>query len=183
MALPFQNVYIHRKVAEASSKPCMICFRPSTSVLITSCQKDFFYICPSHLSDRGFATAIVDEAAEAEKRKKEEMDKELEKLKQEFEEKQKRKEEKKSKDKDDDKKGKDKAKVKEEEADKLKVEEEEKAKTEQAVEAPSFSEYNLHRDFFNIRQQKYREKQIAKRNMERLKNPFTFPAVPKGGPV
>ncbi|KAF3313687.1 hypothetical protein TWF173_005758 [Orbilia oligospora] len=186
MALPFQNVYIHRKVAEASSKPCMICFRPSTSVLITSCQKDFFYICPSHLNDRGFATAVIDEAAEAEKRKKEEMDKELEKLKQEFEEKQKRKEEKnKDKDKDKDKKEKEKekAKVKDEETDKLKVEETEKAKTEQAVEASSFSEYNLHRNFFNVRQQKYLEKQITKRNMERLKNPMSFPAVPKGGPV
>ncbi|KAF3222893.1 hypothetical protein TWF106_005321 [Orbilia oligospora] len=114
----------------------------------TSCfnVKDFFYICPSHLDDRGFATAVIDEAAEAEKRKKEEMDKELEKLKQEFEEKQKRKEEKKKdKDKDKDKKEKEKAKAKHEETDKLKVEETEKAKTEQAVEAPSFSEYNLHR--------------------------------------
>ncbi|KAK6499611.1 hypothetical protein TWF481_009976 [Arthrobotrys musiformis] len=183
MALPFQNVYIHRKVAEASSKPCMICFRPSTSVLITSCQKDFFYICPSHLNDRGFATAVVDEAAEAEKRKKEEMEKELEKIKQEFEEKQKRKEEKK-KDKDKDKKEKEKAKTKDEEEEKkIKVEEAEKAKAEQAVEAPSFSEYNLHRNFFNIRQQKYLEKQIAKRNMERLKNPLSFPAVPRGDPV
>ncbi|KAK6334282.1 hypothetical protein TWF730_003496 [Orbilia blumenaviensis] len=184
MALSFQNVYIHRKVAEASSKPCMICFRPSTSVLITSCQKDFFYICPSHLNDRGFATAVIDEAAEAEKRKNEEMAKELEKLKQEFEEKQKRKEEKKKdKDKDKDKKGKEKDKVKEEEeAEKVKIEAE-KAKAEKAVEAPSFSEYNLHRNFFNGRQQKYREKQIAKRNMERLKDPMSFPAVPRGDPV
>ncbi|KAF3929869.1 hypothetical protein ABW19_dt0207734 [Dactylella cylindrospora] len=145
MALPFQNVYIHRKVAEASSKPCMICFKPSTSVLITSSQKDFFYICPGHLTDRGFATAVVDEAAEAEKKKKEEMDKELEIIKKEYEEKLKRKEEKK-KDKDKDKgKEAEKDKDKDLDADKIKTEADEKAKAEKTTEVPSFSEYQLHR--------------------------------------
>ncbi|EPS35704.1 hypothetical protein H072_10838 [Dactylellina haptotyla CBS 200.50] len=111
------------------------------------------------------------------------MDKELEIIKKEYEEKLKRKEEKK-KDKDKDKdKGKEKEKVKEEEdSDKVKTEAE-KLKAEKAVEVPSFSKYQLHRDFFNIRQQNYREKQIAKRNMERLKSPSSFPSVPKGGPV
>ncbi|KAF3934702.1 hypothetical protein ABW20_dc0105622 [Dactylellina cionopaga] len=110
--------------------------------------QDFFYICPAHLTDRGFATAIVDEAAEAEKKKKEEMDKEIEKLKKEYEEKVKRKEEKKKdKDKDKDKdKGKGKEKV---EDDKVKTEEEEKPKPETAIEVPSFSEYQLHRYVLN----------------------------------
>ncbi|KAF3906966.1 hypothetical protein ABW21_db0200261 [Orbilia brochopaga] len=183
MAQPFQNAYVHRKVAESSSKPCMICYKPSTSVLITSCQKDFFYICPAHLADKGFATAQVDEAAEAERKKKEEMDQELEKLKREYEEKMKRKEEKKQ-DKD---KGKGKEK-KDEEAEKAKIETENAASTaakavEAAAPVASFSQYQLHRDFFNMRQQKYREKQLAKRNMERLKNPLSFPAVPKGDPL
>lgn len=31
----FPNVYTHRKVAEAASKRCEICFKPSTSVLVT----------------------------------------------------------------------------------------------------------------------------------------------------
>ncbi|KAK6358870.1 hypothetical protein TWF696_000050 [Orbilia brochopaga] len=184
MAQPFQNLYICRKVAESSSKPCMICFKPSTLVLITSCQKDFFYICPSHLTDKGFATEQVDEAAEAERKKKEEMDKELEKLKKEYEEKMKRKEEKKQD------KGKGKEKTKDEDAEKVKIEAETAASTaakaaEAAAAAPvaSFSQYQLHRDFFNMRQQKYREKQLAKRNMERLKNPLSFPAVPKGDPI
>ncbi|KAF3915922.1 hypothetical protein AA313_de0204967 [Arthrobotrys entomopaga] len=107
------------------------------------------------------------------------MDKELEKLKKEYEEKMKRKEEKK-KDKDKDKdKGKEKAK----EAEVSDKEKPEEPKVEKNVEIPSFSEYQLHRNFFNIRLEKYREKQIAKRNMERLKNPLYFPAVPKDGPV
>jgi hypothetical protein len=67
--------------------------------------QDFFYICVSHLSDRGFASPVVDAEAEAAKKKKELMDKEIEKVKQEYEEKQrKKKAKKKSKDDDKDKK-------------------------------------------------------------------------------
>lgn len=35
MSTSFPNVYHHRKVAEASAKACDICYKPSTSVLIT----------------------------------------------------------------------------------------------------------------------------------------------------
>jgi hypothetical protein len=31
----FPNVYTHRKVADTASKTCEICFKPSTSVLVT----------------------------------------------------------------------------------------------------------------------------------------------------
>ena len=31
---PFPNVYTHRKVADTSSKPCDICYKASTSVLV-----------------------------------------------------------------------------------------------------------------------------------------------------
>lgn len=75
------------------------------------------------------------------------MDRELEILKKEYEEKLKRKEEKKN-DKDKDKsKDKDKGKEKEKESneDKAKTEESPKSKPEAPVEAPSFSQYQLHR--------------------------------------
>ena len=32
---PFENTYHHRKVAENATKPCNICFKPTSSVLIT----------------------------------------------------------------------------------------------------------------------------------------------------
>ena len=65
--------------------------------------QDFFYVCPSHLKDKGFCAPIVDEAAVA-ARKKKELDVEVERVKQEFEEKQKKKREKeKEKEKDKDK--------------------------------------------------------------------------------
>jgi ATP-dependent Clp protease ATP-binding subunit ClpA len=61
--------------------------------------QDFFYICASHLNDRGFASPIIDAEAEAARLKKEAMDKEIAKVKAEYEEKQKKKKAKK-KDKD-----------------------------------------------------------------------------------
>jgi len=68
--------------------------------------QDFFYVCPSHLKDRGFCSPIVDQAA-VEAKKKKEMEEEVERVKKEYEEKQKKKKEKekekeKSKDKDKD---------------------------------------------------------------------------------
>lgn len=39
MAAAFPNVYTHRKVAETSSKACDVCYKPSTSVLITTDKK------------------------------------------------------------------------------------------------------------------------------------------------
>ena len=37
MSLP--NVWHHRKVADSAAKACWICYKPSTSVLITSDNK------------------------------------------------------------------------------------------------------------------------------------------------
>lgn len=88
--MSFPNIWHHRKVAETSAKGCDICFKPSTSVLITPEKQDFFYVCPVHLKDTRFATPIVDEAAIAAKKKKE-MDEELERVKKEYEEKQRKK--------------------------------------------------------------------------------------------
>ena len=57
---PIPNVWHLRTVAEVSRKNCMICFKPSTSVLITPNSKDFFYICRGHLKDRGFCSPLED---------------------------------------------------------------------------------------------------------------------------
>lgn len=153
----FPNVYTHRKVAEGSAKGCEICFKPTTSVLITPENKvstlssfyclhilmvqDFFYICPNHLKDRGFATPIVDKAAEEAKKKKAAEEKEakikeeMERVKKEYEEKQKKKKDKKDKkddekDKEKDEKDKDKKDKKDDEKEKDKDSKDDKDKDE-----------------------------------------------------
>lgn len=103
--MPFPNIWHHRKVAETAAKGCDVCFKPSTSVLVTPEKQDFFYVCPSHLKDHRFATPIVDEAAIAAKKKKE-MDEELDRVKKEYEEKQRKKKAKDDKSKDGDDKDK-----------------------------------------------------------------------------
>ena len=73
----------------------------------TLLNQDYFYVCRSHLKDKGFATPVVDEKAEAEKRKKEAMDIEIQKIKQEYEGRQKSKKSKKKAKDDKDKKSED----------------------------------------------------------------------------
>ncbi|KAF2155632.1 DUF1742-domain-containing protein [Myriangium duriaei CBS 260.36] len=177
-----ENLWHHRKVADTASKACMICYKPSSSVLIMPDNKDFFYICPSHLKDRNFAVPTEDELKAAEERKKkEEMDKEIEKIKAEYEEKLRKKKEKKDK-----KKGKD---EKEEKKDEGKSEEELEKEKQDKINAVSKQEsktddgpriFRLQKHFYNMRLEKMRTAELAKRNRERLRNPATFPSVPTG---
>ncbi|CAK7214741.1 hypothetical protein SCUCBS95973_002237 [Sporothrix curviconia] len=197
MSLSFPNVYTHRKVAEGSAKGCDVCYKPTTSVLITPENKDFFYVCASHLKERTFCTPIVDKAAEEAKKKKAEdekeakMKEEVERVKKEYEEKQKKKKEKKDgekedkdKDKDKDKdESKDKSKDKEKKDDKDKDDQEKKDKD---GETPAASDeprvFALQKFLYQQRLDKKRQAEIAKRNRERIANPSFFPSVPKGLP-
>ncbi|KAI1869521.1 hypothetical protein JX265_006611 [Neoarthrinium moseri] len=197
MSIP--NVWHHRKVADAAAKACDICYRPSTSVLVTPEKQDFFYICPVHLKDTKFATPIIDHEAIAAKKKKE-MDEELERVKKEYEEKQRKKKEKanaddKSKSEDKDKDAKD-----QEKKDGSKSKDEaspvilppvlagrtdfiQQARPDPATpqeEEPRV--FALQKSFHQQRINKKQQAELAKRNRERLANPNLFPSVPKGVP-
>ncbi|QKX56308.1 uncharacterized protein TRUGW13939_03409 [Talaromyces rugulosus] len=185
MSLP--NVWHLRRVADTASKACTICYKPSTSVLITPDNKDFFYTCPAHLKDRSFCSPIVDAGEEAKKKKDEELAREIENVKREYEEKQKKKKEKKEKEKKaDDDKDKDKDDKTSEKDDDKKAEQEKNAKIEQlqkeaepkADDSPRI--FALHKNFYQMRINRIRSIDLAKRNAERLKNPASFPSVPKG---
>ncbi|KAK3377406.1 VPS4-associated protein 1 [Lasiosphaeria ovina] len=192
--MAFPNVYTHRKVAETSAKPCDICFKPSTSVLITVGNKDWFFVCPSHLKDVGFCTPKIDPAA-AEARRKRELEEEIERVKKEYEEKKRKKKE--DQDKKTDNKSADKDKDKEKEkdgkADDGKKEDElgnestDKAASPTSPTSPAAEEdeprvFELKSTFYQQRLQKKRQIEIAKRNRERLQDPTFFPSVPKDLP-
>ncbi|KAK3077697.1 hypothetical protein LTS18_009543 [Coniosporium uncinatum] len=189
MALP--NTWHHRKVGDGSAKACWICYKPSTSVMITPDNKDFFYICPGHLKDRTFCTPDADEAAAAaERKKKQEMDKEIEKVKKEFEEKQKRKEQRrKEREKEKDKDVKKEKEAKKEEDAEDKKDEKERDEKIQALSSKDDSKpddgpriFTLHKNFYQMRLDRIRNAEAAKRNRERFKNPTLFPSVPSGNP-
>ncbi|KAI0025235.1 DUF1742-domain-containing protein [Xylariomycetidae sp. FL0641] len=185
--MSFPNVWYHRKVAETAAKGCEVCFKPSSSVLTTPENKDFFYVCPAHLKDRGFCSPIIDHAAVAARKKKEE-DEEIERVKKEYEEKQRKKKEKKN---EDEKSEKDKEKkegdAKEDEKDNSKTtkddaksEDKEKVATDTASkkeEEPRV--FALQKTFYQQRLDRKRQAEMAKRNRERLSNPNFFPSVPK----
>ncbi|RDL37794.1 Uncharacterized protein BP5553_05227 [Venustampulla echinocandica] len=176
----FPNIYSHRRVADAATKPCEICYKPSTSVLVTPENKDFFFVCPGHLKDRGFCSPIIDEAAVA-ARKKKEMEAEVERVKKEFEEKQKKKKEKeKEREKKEKEKSKDKDKKDDDKEDN--IDEEKKSSEEPPPVEEEPRVFALARTFFQQRIDKKRNAEIARRNRERLQNPNLFPQVPKGFP-
>jgi len=146
-------------------------------------------VCVGHLKDKGFCSPIIDEAEVAAKKKQEEMDREIEILKKEFEEKQKKKAEKekeksqkKDKDKDDDKKKED-GKDEDKKTDK-KGDDKGKTGSDKGASSPKVEEtprvYSLHKNFYQMRVDRIRKAEIARRNRERLKSPTTFPSVPTG---
>ena len=204
-----ENVWHLRRVADTASKACFICYKPSASVLITPDSKDFFYVCPSHLKDSNFCTPSAAEAAVlAEKKKQEELDGEIEKIKQEYELKKKKKQEKRQEKNDKDKtdsKDKDKKKADQESDAKDEKEQEEKitaltskqdAKADTEPRIFVLKKYVIPLDvfatpdqvslvcriFYQMRLDKMRNAERAKRDRERLLNPTTFPSVPSGLP-
>ncbi|KAJ5040993.1 uncharacterized protein L3040_005551 [Drepanopeziza brunnea f. sp. 'multigermtubi'] len=182
----FANIYTHRKVADTASKACDICYKPSTSVLVSPENKDFFFVCPAHLKDKGFCNPIINPAAVAEK-KKEEMEAEIQRVKKEFEEKQKKKKEKEKEKESAKNTDKDKDKDKKDKKDDEKAAEEKPEEKKLEIAAPASKDdeprvFALQKTFYQQRIDKKRNAEIAKRNRERLQNPNLFPQVPKGLP-
>jgi len=186
MSAPFPNIYTHRKVAEASAKACDICYKPSTSVLITPDKKDFFYVCPAHLKDRYFCSPKIDEEAVKAKRERE-LAEEKEKIMKEYEEKQKKKKGKEEKTKKNKDAGKDEDKDKDKDDDKeTKKKKDEDRKDpdksdEKDAQTPPEEEprvFELKSSFYQQRLQKKRQAEAAKRDRERVSQPGYFPSVP-----
>ncbi|KAL4906471.1 VPS4-associated protein 1 [Aspergillus multicolor] len=186
------NIWHLRRVADTAAKACLICHKPSSSVLITPNNKDYFYVCPVHLKDRHFCSPIIDEAEEEAKKKAELMAKEIEKVKKEYEEKQQRKKEKDKEKKDKDKDDKDKDKDNDKDGsgkkpddgkDQMerddKIDAIKKQNTSTSDDSPRI--FALHKNFYQMRIDRMRNMEAAKRNRQRLQNPLFFPSVPSGG--
>ncbi|KAK8025863.1 hypothetical protein PG990_003686 [Apiospora arundinis] len=208
MSLP--NVWHHRKVADSSAKGCDLCYKPTTSVLVTPDKQDHFYICQAHLKEVRFCKPIVDQAAEAAKKQKEKDDAIIAQAKKEYDEKQRKKKE---AEKSDDKDSKDKDKAKDDKVDeekkddsKSKDKDQDKAEPEKSPQDEEPRVFELqrlsclahslplprltsYRTFYQQRltkkrqaEERKRQVEMSQRNRERLSNPSFFPAVPKDNP-
>ncbi|KAF7589140.1 hypothetical protein BBP40_004710 [Aspergillus hancockii] len=209
--MSLQNIYHLRRVADTAAKSCYICHKPSSSVLITSDNKDFFYTCPVHLKDRNFCSAIIDAEDQEKKKKEEALAKEIEKVKKEYEEKQTRKKEKKKEKKlDEDAKNQEGSSNSSQKKD-GNGQSDEKEKDDKVLpptsnpfptnspifcvlkieslksatsESPSDDGpriFALHKNFYQMRIDRLRNLEAAKRNRQRLQDPSFFPSVPSGG--
>ncbi|KAF3353343.1 5-methyltetrahydropteroyltriglutamate--homocysteine methyltransferase [Verticillium dahliae VDG1] len=192
--MSFANIYTHRKVADTAAKGCDVCYRSTTSVLVAPENKDFFFVCPSHLKDRNFCAPIIDTAA-VEAKKKKEMDEELERVKKEYEERQRKKKEKEAQEKSEEK-DKDKSSQTEDKksTDKKDDDEDKACATLQRKRSKQLTccrasptpqlkcQKRSPGNFFALRIEKKRQIELAKRNRERIAQPNFFPSVPKGAP-
>lgn len=78
----------------AAAKACFVCYKPTATVLATIDTADFFYTCPIHLTDRGFATRAPEPEPEPGPKKPSVSPEEIAKVKQEWEKKQRQKKDK-----------------------------------------------------------------------------------------
>lgn len=53
-----KNEYRSRIVTEKDSKGCVVCYRPTLLVLVSSDSRDFLYCCRIHLKDNAFAMPL-----------------------------------------------------------------------------------------------------------------------------
>ncbi|KAL5342554.1 VPS4-associated protein 1 [Aspergillus crustosus] len=191
MAAPLPNIWHLRRVADTSAKSCLICHKPSTSVLITPNNKDHFYVCPVHLQDQHFCSAIIDAEEEERKKKAEAMAQEIEKVKKEYEEKQRKK---KTKEKASEKKKDDKDKDDKDSKSKVDTDDKDEKERDDKIDAIKNAQsagistsddspriFALHKNFYQMRIDRMRNMEAAKRNRQRFQDPSCFPSVPSGG--
>ena len=149
LIMALQNRYWRRSVADSASKACFICFKPTSTVLITPDNRDFFYVCPGHLNDKGFAQPLGDSPASASsdganaetKVQNDELEEEIEKVKQGYAEKMKKREEKRNR-KDDKNAKEDAAKKELEQTQKEEKERDDKIESIKKQQNPSLSQDN-----------------------------------------
>lgn len=59
----FANKYRKRLVSVSDKKGCFVCYKSSNTVLVNEVpSSDFFYVCASHLTDKGFAIELAQPA-------------------------------------------------------------------------------------------------------------------------
>ncbi|TFL00581.1 VPS4-associated protein 1 [Pterulicium gracile] len=182
--MSFTNLYYKRTAA--TEKACFVCFKPTPLVLATAQTVDFFYVCPGHLTDRGFASPLSSEPEKPQVGAEE-----IAKVKQEWEDKQKAKKEKadaaKEKEKDSEKDGDKKGKDPDESTSSNKADTKwsRPAASTSPSPAPSGSttpkheRYALHRDFYAMRQTEHRKRRQTAQAKQLAPQ---LPRAPRGNP-
>ena len=191
----FPNHYHARLVAEKDSKACTLCFKPTTTVLISQNKVDFFYVCPLHLKDEHFSTAIRPDEYKGLETKREELDKKIEDSRKRVERLRpyawnflssmlgSKKGEGTEVDKD---KGTEKDKDKEKETyetakQDLRRLEGELNEINSGISNYKFKDYTLNKDIYRMRTQNYAQSKIRAKKQQEMHKPGFFPSAPQHG--
>lgn len=155
--MPLRNLYYQRTTG--TEHQCFICFKGTTTVLATpDGTSDFLYTCTSHLTDPGFAKEIEDP-----------LKAQIEQAKKEYEERLAKRKAKKAK----------KAKSKDKDKDKKEDKDSSDEELKPPKELPAGpKKYTLHRDIFAIREDRIKQRTMAKKAKEVT---LVLPSAPKGG--
>lgn len=192
---PFPNEYLKRQVSESDAKACSVCYKPASTVLLSSNQGDFFYICPSHLKDASFCTPIHPDAYNELLEKRKDIEKQAKDASVKAEANRpyswnklvntinwnKAKPAEAGKDAITPKEDKDKSVTYENllaELDKLKKE---LAALDQQISTFSFKNYQLNKDIYRMRINGYIQAQWKIKRQKEMQDPSFFPQAPTGG--
>lgn len=189
----FPNHYHSRLVAEKDSKACTLCYKPTTSVLISQNKVDFFYVCPLHLKDEHFSSPIQPDEYKELQTKKEELGRRIEDCRKRVERLKpyawnflssmlgSKKAEGRDQDKDKDKdteKNKDKETHESAKQD-LKRLEGELNEINSGISNYKFKDYTLNKDIYRMRTQNYAQSKIRAKKRQEMHKPGFFPSAPQ----
>lgn len=187
---PFPNEYLKRLVGASDQKACVVCYKPTQTVLLAANKVDFFYVCAAHLKDSSFAspvhpekyTQLLENRKEKEKslvlaREKVELNKPYawDKIVSSVSWKSKDKDAKDDKD----KAGKEtyESMVKNHEAAKKEL-----AELNEQIANFDFKTFKLDKDMYKGRVNSYIQTRVKAARQKEMQNPSFFPSVPSGTP-
>lgn len=151
------NSYIQKRVANTDAKACFLCYKPTTSVMVSEAPGvDYFFACDTHLSDPGFA--VVEQACQTAIAEREQKIRELEAIRTQWEEVQKKK-------------------------NKGQRDVEPKEKIERPQPPAIKPIYELQRAVFNLRVAIKRRAAQERKTRAMLDSPGLFPEAPKHKPL
>ncbi|KAF3989650.1 hypothetical protein FT663_02744 [Candidozyma haemuli var. vulneris] len=186
---PFPNEYNKRLVGAADEKACVVCYKPTQTVLLAANKADFFYICAAHLKDVSFASPVHPERYNELLEQRKTQEKSLVQAREQVELNKPYAWDKlvswgKKKDKDEDTKDdKDKPKKSyESHVSHLEQVKKELGETNDQIAAFDFKCFKLDKNMYKARVNSHIQARVRSARQKEMQNPSYFPSVPTGTP-
>lgn len=185
---PFPNEYAKRLVGTSDGKACIVCFKPTSVVLLAANKADFFYVCGSHLKDASFASPVHPEKYNELLEKRKTQEKNLVQAREKVELNKpyawdklvswgKKDSKKDDKDKEEPSK-----ETYDSMVEKLEQAKKDLAETNDAIAAFDFKTFKLDKDMYKGRVNNHIQAKVRAARQKEMQNPSFFPTAPSGAP-